>query len=890
MSFFDGLRYRVRALLGAGRHAREAERELRFHLDLEAAQREHDGATPDDAEFAAHRQLGNSTAVAESMRRVAGLAWLDATRQDLAFALRGIRRAPGFSLVATMTLALGIGAATAIYSVVDGVLLRPLPIAHPARVLELQMTRRIPSSDQLELAVQPVSVPQYERWRDRLRSFSIVAATMPTHGESLGRPASRQLLSSLGEHANDVRVSSVSANFFALAGVAPQLGPAFAGAHDPTAGRLAVLSDAMWQRTYNREPQIVGRTLVLDGTAYEIAGVMPRGFNFPDETQVWTELGGPKLSRLTNERTLVLTVFARLRDGVAPDVGRAEVRASFAGAGVTEPSLRDYKPLSPEVRDAMLQRASVPLVVMAICVGVLLLIVAANVTNMLLVRGTSRHHEVAVRLALGAGRGRVVRQLVTESLMLATGGAGAGLGVAVLITRLVVRQQAIDLPRRSMIGLDASAVIVCLLLALVVGVICGALPAVSISRDAVEIALRQETTRHSASLRRRRLRDALIAFEVAMSVVLLTGAGLLVKSVRGLMELRPGLTADRLLTGVAVPTLPDSDTVAIRQMAGLLAARLRAIPGVSVASVSSTYPFGGPITFTSDVGTPGSPVTDSGSRYTVIAGIDRDYFRSIGVRIVRGRAFTDADLARKDVAIVNDAFAQKYFHGRDPIGQRLHTAEYHNLEIVGEVQSTRTSGMRTDPDPATFVPLGAFVIDELGMVIRVNNGNPLRLIPAVQAAVHDAAPAAELLDLGTLSTLLADISAPQREYLLLLAGFAVAALIVTTVGLYGVISFSVAQRTREIGIRIALGAAPNIVRRRVAEHGVGLALVGVLVGGAVSTVATRILRVLLFGVAPGDPTVLAVVAILLAAVALLASWLPARRAAAVDPLIAIRTE
>jgi len=889
MSMLDSLRYRVRALFHPAAHARDAERELRFHLDLEAAQREHDGAAPEDAEFAARRRLGNKTAVAEGMRRVAGLAWLDATRQDLRFALRGVRRAPGFSLVVTATLALGIGSATAIYSVIDGVLLQPLSIVHPDRVLELQWTPSTPPTDPLQLTVLPVSVPQYRRWQAQLRGFSIISASMPTHGESLGRAPSRALLSSLDTHIRQLRVSKVSANFFAFAGVGPQRGPGFAGVNDADAGRLAVLSDEQWQRLYHRDTHIIGRTILLDGTGYEIVGVMPHGFSFPNETQVWTGLGGPDFDQLVNERTLVLTVFGRLRDGVSLDAARAELRTNFAAASAIDPVLRDYKIRSPNVRKALVERASVPLMAMAICVGFLLLIAAANVTNMLLVRGMSRRHEVAVRLALGAGRARVIRQLTTESLVLAGAGAVAGLGVAWMVTRFVVGQHAIDLPRRGLIGLDASAVIVCILLAIVVGGLCGALPAASVSRDAVESALRRETARHSASVQRRRLRDALVACEVAMSVVLLAGAGLLLKSVRGLMELRPGLTAEGLLTGSIGTSLPESDTIANRAMADAIAARLRAIPGVAVASVSTTYPFGGAITFASGVQTPGVPVTDTVGRYTAIAGIDRDYFRALGVRILRGRAFTTADLGRTDVAIVNEAFAQKYLHDRDPIGQQVRI-ERVSFEIVGEVESTRTSGGRSATDPATFVPLRASRIFQLGMVVRVKRGDPLRLIPSVQRAVHDAAPGAKLFDLGTLSTLLTDEAAPQHAYLFLLGGFAIAALIVTAVGMYGVISYAVSQRTREIGIRIALGATPNTVRRRVAREGLGLTVTGVATGGALSIVATRVLRSMLFGVAPGDPTVLAAVAVLLAAVALLASWIPARRAAAVDPLIAIRTE
>lgn len=885
----ERLRYRLRTLLFPARHAREAERELRFHLDLEAAQREHDGASPVDAEFGARRQLGNRTAVAESVRRAAGLGWLDTTRQDLMFALRGFRRAPAFSIVAAATLALGIGAATAIYAVVDAVLLRPLPIAHADRVLDIELVERAPSR-RGPPTVDPVSVPEYLRWRDRLHSFSAIAGNSPTRAMLVGVQPDHKRPWWLQSKANQVQVTPVTPNFFGLVGAAPMLGRAFtagrnAAADEPT----AVLSYAYWRRAYGSDPRAIGRTIVLDGDTYTIVGLMPPDFVFPRETQVWIS-ETPEIEQFrNNEYTFVLSVLGRLRDGVSQAQALAELRTMYPADTVWNRALGTYQVDAPRIRDALVARVEAQLAMMTAFVGLLLLVASANVTNMLLVRGTSRRHEIAVRLALGAGRARIVRQLMTESLMLAALGAIAGMGAAALLTHFLAGADALDLPGRSLIDMDSSVLLAGAIAAAFTGIVCGLVPALSVSRDALETTLRTETSRHSVGRRNRRLRDALIVGQVALSAVLLAGAGLLVQSLRHLMELRPGITADGILTGDVNPGYPPADTVA-RVLAGRrIAERLRALPNVSDASVSTTYPFGGALSFR-DLRIPGRALPDSANAYTVFAGVDRHYFTTVRVRLLRGRAFTSQDLSRHDVAIVNDAFVAKYFGSLDPIGAYFTVADWPvPLEIVGVVQATRIKDEET-PSPATFVPVAAEGAQHLSVVVRVTHGDPAAAAPAVERAVAQAAPGSTLYYLSPLNALMAYDAQTPHFYLLILGGFAIAALVVTAVGLYGVIAYSVVQRTREIGIRIALGATPNRVRRRVTRQGLGLTLAGVAAGAAVSIGATRILRSVLFGVAPGDPTVLALVAVLLAAVSLLACWLPARRAAAVDPLIAIRTE
>ncbi len=888
MSLVDGLRYRLRALLGAGRHARDAERELQFHMDLEAAQRRHEGATADEAEFAARRQLGNRTVVAEAMRRMAGLAWLDATRQDLGFALRGLRRTPAFSIVAVVTLALGIGAAAAIYAVINTVLLQPLPIAHGERVLDLEMTLH-DSTEAGGREVLWVSVPEYLRWRARLRSFADIGAARITSTVPLGAHTDYERSWWLTK-APLVKVTAVTPNLFGVLGVTPVLGHGFGPADRGTGPQTAVISYRYWQRAYGRDPATIGRTIMLDGTTYTIIGVMPERFVFPEDTQIWTSAMTDIERYSDNEGTLLLDVIGRLRDGVAPAQALTELRTVFASDTAGQPALRHRYVAAPTLRDAMVEEVSSHLAIMTAFVGVLLLIAAANVTNMLLVRATTRRHEIAVRLALGAGRRRIVRQLIVEAVILAAGGAVAGLGAAAAIAQVIAHEDTLALPRRSLVSVDWSVVLAGAIAAVAVGIVCGFIPALSVSRDALETTLRSETARHSAGRGRRRLRDGLVVGQVAMSVVLLAGAGLLVQSVRHLMELRPGITADGVLTGNLEVGYPERDTVARVLAAGRIGEQLRALPNVSDASVATTYPLGGALSFRA-LRIPGQVLPDSDDAYTTFVGVDRHYFTTLHVRLLRGRAFGAPDFGRRDLAIVNDAMVKKYFPKRDPIGRRIALSSWPTpVEIIGVVEATRSSGGRSMSEPVTYVPLAAEGADNLSIIVRVAHGDPGQMIPAVERAVEQSAPGSRAYGLGPLTTLLRYLAGTPHVYMVIFVGFALAALAVTAVGLYGVISYSVAQRTREIGIRIALGASPNRVRRRVARQGLALTLAGVAAGAALAVVATRILRNMLYGVAPGDPTVLAAVAVLLAAVALLASWLPARRAAAVDPLIAIRTE
>jgi len=889
MSLIDGLRYRVRALFGAGRHARETERELRFHLDLEAAQRRHEGVAPDDAEFAARRQLGNRTAVAEAMRRVAGLGWLDTTRQDVAFALRGIRRAPGFATIAAATLALGIGSATAIYAVIDTVLLRPLPIAHPDRVVDLELVMQ-QSAGPGAPEVLWVSIPEFLRWRERLHSFSGLALARPTATVPLGPHTSDDHSWWLSKRLS-VRTTAVTPNFFTVLGTAPFIGRGFnPGAPIGTSAGTALISYAYWQRAYGGDPRAIGRTIQLDGQTYAITGVMQRGFVYPQDTQVWTA-GIPKITGFRdNEYTFGLDVIGRLRDAVAPAGALAELQTVFASDTLAQLALRGKRVAAPTLRDAVLEQSSTHLIVMTAFVGVLLLIAAANVINMLFVRGTARRHEIAIRLALGASRGRIVRQLVTEAVLLATLGALAGLVAAAAIARFVAGEPALNLPRRSLISVDASVLIATAIGAAAVGLVCGLIPALSVSRDAVESTLRSETTRHSAGRGRGRMRDGIVVGQIALSVVLLAGAGLLVQTFRHMMEISPGLSADGLLTGDLELGYPEADTVARALAAGRIGDRLRSVPNVADASIATTYPFGDALSYRM-VRVPGRATPDSTTDYTQLIGADLHYFTTLHLRIVRGRSLTAQDMTRRDVAIVNYALAQKFFPSVDPIGQHFFVSEHRiELEIVGVVESTRSTARSSAPEPATYVPLAAAGAADLAVIVRVTHGDPAGMVSDIRRATVDAAPGSRVFGLGPLDALLRYLAGAPHAYMMLLVTFALAALLVTAVGLYGVISYSVAQRTREIGIRIALGASPNTVGRRVARHGLGLTMVGVAAGAAAAVVATRVLRNMLYGVAPGDPSVLAIVAVLLVAIALVASWLPARRAAAVDPLVAIRTE
>ncbi len=890
MSLFDVVRYRLRTLFRSHDHSRELERELRFHLDLDAAQHRHDGVAPPEAELAARRAFGSITYVAEETRRAAGLAWLDVARQDLTWALRGVRRAPAFTVVAALTLALGVGATTAVFSVIEGVLLRPLSIARPDRVLSLRLTPITGRDDQRRDMAS--SLPQYVRWRSQLRSFSGMAAFTPTGAAPLGKRVWRERGAYDDVDTNSVLRTYVSASFFSFAGVTPLFGRDFTEADDrATSERTAILSFPYWRRAYGGDPHALGRAIVVDGDTYRIIGVMPREFLFPEETEIWTTIGPTYGSFATDERMRLFDVLGRLRDDATPAAALAELRAAYANDARSIEMLRRFAPSAPGVQALMVARIRAPLLIMMAFVGAVLLIAASNVTNMLLARGTTRQHELAIRLALGAGRWRVVRQQLTESLILALASTLIGVAAAMAIVRYIVAQSALDLPRRSLIGLSPLVVVACVVTAMVVGVLCGLVPALSLSRDALEGALRSGTAQLSASRRRRRLRDALVVAEVALAIVLLAGAGLLRKSFMGLLELRPGLTAERVLTADLALGAPSADSVARIAMAVAIAERLRATPGISSASVTSSFPFGGALEI-SPLSVPGVTLDSSARPFTLVTAIDGEYFRALGTRVVRGRAFAPADFVRHDVAIISDVLARKYLGGSDPIGRRIALRKKGGptLEVIGVVESTRQQGLSLDPDPATYVPLGSAGASNLSIVVRADRGDLLALIPVIERVVKDAVPSARLENLTPLATLLDHTAARPRVYMLLLGGFAVVAMLLTAVGLYGVISYSVAQRTREIGIRIALGASPMRLHRRVVWQGLVLTLAGVVMGVVLALGTTRVLRSILYGVSPNDPAVLATVAGMLTLVAVAACWIPARRAANVDPMVAIRAD
>ncbi|MFL5580620.1 MAG: ABC transporter permease [Gemmatimonadaceae bacterium] len=795
--------------------------------------------------------------------------------RDFRYALRALRAAPGFATVVLLTLALGIGANTAIFGVVDAILLRPLPYAEPARLV----------------SVWGYSQAEFVGVRDRTRSFAGVAGAGPGVGFTLtgdGEPARL-----IGARA--------TAGLFDVLGARPSLGPGWtADADRPGAEPVVMLSHALWRQRFGGERAVIGRVMELDGVRRRIVGVMPADFQYPERgTELWVPvvLDPAKVGDFWGGAGAVRTV-ARLADGVTPAQARADVRAVASRLRLENPlwtpaveylDLVDVKPL----QEAVAGSARAPLLVLLGAVGLVLLVACANVANLLLARSLSRRRDAAVRLALGAGPARLVRQQLAECLVLALGGAALGVLLARAGTGLLVALLPADVPRLADVGVDARVLLFALGAALVSALLFGLAPALRVARTSPAEHMRGGA-RAGAGAAHRRLASALVVGEIALAVVLVTGAGLLVRSLWALRAADTGFDAEQVLAARVDPVLSryQGPGAAAREVAlhEAVLARLRATPGVRAAGAASAAPLrgrSGMMAFQAE-GFAHDPGNLPMGYYQVIT---PDYLRAMGIRLVRGRDFTDADRAgTPGVAIIGEALARRWFAGQDPIGKRVGYPWPNDfLTIVGVAADAQYDAPGKPAEPAIYAPF--LQRPEASMVVAVRaSGDPARAAQALRAAVAAADPTAAVSDVRTMTERLeASVARPRFTARLLLA-FALVALALGAVGVYGVMSYAVSQRTRELGVRLALGARPRDVLTLVARQGGALAALGTALGIAASLGAARLLGGLLYGVGAADPATFATVPAVLAATALAACWIPARRAARTDPAVVLRGE
>jgi putative ABC transport system permease protein len=811
---------------------------------------------------------------------------MEALLQDFRYAARTLRKAPGFTALVVLTLALGIGANSAIFSVVDGVLLRSLPFAEPERLVMFGTTRH----DE-EPQAGTLSPPDFMSLRENTRAFADVVAFTSGGGALTG-----------GGEPEHIEVVWVSAGFFELLGAQPALGRGFLPEENqPGNTEVAVLSHQLWQQSFGADPGIVGATVTVNGITRTVVGVAPPGFSFPENRPLWAPLPySESFSSETaqNRRAQYLSVLGRIRPGTTLEQARAEVSTLAARLEQEFPETNTGIRLAVlPLHEVMVGKVRTPLLILLGAVGLVLLIACANVANLLLARAAARQGEMAVRAALGAERGRLVRQLLTESLLLGLLGGVLGLLLASWGTALLTTLQPEGIPRLENIAVDGTVVAFTAAVALLTSLLFGLVPALQATRTDLAAMLKEGGRGALPGRQGQRTRSLLVVAEMALAVMLLIGAGLLLRSFLELQRVDPGFRPEQTLAvDLSLPSRnypEEHQRVAFYQA---LLERLRALPGVHEVGAVSILPMANgrmAITFDVEGREPAPPGEEPVLEVRVAT---PGYFGAVGIPLRRGRVFTDADhTAAPQAVLLNETAAQRYFPGEDPIGRRIllgwtpTEGRHAGGEVVGIVGDVRQLGPGEDFLPEVYLPHAQVPQVGMSVVLRAA-ADPLALAGAIRAEVRAVDPNLPISSLRTLDQVVSRAVAQPRFYMLLLSIFAVVALVLAAIGIFGVMAYMVAQRTREIGIRIALGAEPSAVRHMVVGRALRLTIGGVVIGGLGALALTRVLESLLYGVSTTDPLTFVAVGILLSGVALLASYLPARRATHVDPMIALRAE
>ena len=876
MRWIRTVRLRLRSLFRRTRVERELDDELGYHVERLTEDLVASGLSRAEARYAAMREMGALEPRREECRDARGITLIDSLRQDLSYALRSLRKSPGFSTVAILSLALGIGANTTIFTFVNAVLLRPLPYPEPQRLVVL---REQPEGSLETVNVHPVN---FVEWRARARSFEALA---------LVQTPPLNVLSPTG--AEQVARVQTTPDLFGVFGVAPMLGRAFRDLDArPGADNVVVLGYGFWQRWFGGDPSVVGRQLPVREGSLTIVGVAPPGMRVGlMEPDAFTPLTiDPARPGSIGSRSF--QCYGRLKRGTSVDDARAEMSAIASvltkeqeidkGMGVFVSGLHEF--LVKEGRPALR-------LLMAV-VATVLLIACANLAALLLARGLARRGELALRASLGASRGRLIRQLVIESLVLAAFGGAAGLVLAYWATQALVTLSAgaLTVGRSEPVRLDTTCLAFTLLTSTLTAILFGLLPARQSSRVEPQIALREQTRTGTADRRQQRVRRVLVILEVAMSVVLLVGAGLLLRTFYSLVRVDPGFQpAGTVTMGLFLGMRPPEARAAVIDQ---ILDRVEALPGVKAAGTIQFLPLAGMTCGTGfwlegeGIGNPSRSLT------TECSLISRGYFAAMGIPVLEGRAFDRRDRAGSPrVVIVNRSFARRYFQSGGAIGRRVlvQGSDQALAEIVGVVGDVRHNGLTSDPAPAVF-RLHAQAPGYITTLVVRSAGETVSQVAAIRRAIHDVDPTQAVSSAKTLEQYLGDALARPRMYAGLMTAFALIALILAVVGVYGMLAYSVVQRTREIGIRLALGAARQRVFLDLFGQGARLVAIGLACGVGVALALGRMLSTLLFGVGAADPATFALASAAFAIVALAVIALPARRASRIEPLDALRFE
>ncbi len=801
---------------------------------------------------------------------------MDSIINDIRFAVRSLLKRPGFSGIVVLTLALGIGANAAVFSVINTVLLRPLPYRDVDRVVTLWQ-----NNTKAGISRNEVSPANFIDWREQSTSFEAMAGIEPFGFSLVGDGEPERFSAWL-----------VTSGFFQVAGTDALLGRTFNDEdYRPGSERVVVLGHGLWQRRFGGDPKIVGRKLTLNGQPYIVVGVMPPEFQLPADREVWApRVVGEDLRQLRG--ATFWNVVGRLKQGTTVAQAQEEMNGiavriaaqypdTNAGMGATVVPL--FEQITGQIRSALL--------VLFAAVGFVLLIACVNVANLLLVRGAERQREFAIRRALGAERMRLLRQTLTESLLLVLVGGVTGVLLASWLVKLIPALSSSKIPRVEYVSMDGGVVLFACGVSLLTAIVFGLVPAIQFWRDDIQVTLK-ESGRSAASPVRQGLRKALVISEVAVAVLLLTGAGLLFRSFIRLLQVDPGFTKENVL---ALQVFRPRNYDQPEKMIGFFdqsIEKIRSLPGIEAAAVIATPPFF-KIEQDATFNVVGRPVPPSGSEPTAFyVPVSSEYLRALNIPLRKGRFFTSFDKSDAPLVIViNETMAKRYFPNEDPIGQRLTVmfARLETREVVGVIGDVLHNGLHAEPRPEMFVPHQQSPSDYMTFLVRTKT-EPGAQLASVKRAIREVNPNQTFARTATMEELVSDSLNERRFNLFLLGLFAAIALLLATLGIYGSISYSTRQRTSEIGLRIALGAQTLDVLRLIVGQGVVLALVGVVIGLAGSFLLTRTIKSLLFGVTPTDPLTFLAISLLLLVTAFIASLIPARRATKVDPLVALRAE
>src|SRR5713101_7965725 len=851
--------------------------ELQFHIQMRTQEFIASGMTPEDARFRAQRLFGNQLLLKERTRDMDTIRSFETLLQDLRYGLRMLRKAPGFTTVAVLSLALGIGANTAIFSVINGVILRPLPYPDPARLVSL------------EEQTQPLG----GRWSMSYLNF--LDCERDSHSFQ-GMAAYLQRGANLTAPGEPIYVGTrqVSAGFFSVLGIQPARGRAFLRQEDQRgAAPVAIISHIFWQERFGGDPQTVGAKMTLNGKSYTIVGVLPSSFRFFSNTQILTPMGqNDDVTMRSREIHPGIWGIARLKPGIRMEQARSELTLIGRRLAQQYPDTNGDRTFGiMPLKQNIVGDAGPTLFLLAGAVGLVLLIACANVGNLFLARSISRSREFAIRAALGAGRGRVIRQVLTESTLLGLAGGLAGLLLASVGTRFLLKHLPGDLPRMDEIAVDARVLLFTLFASVFTGIVFGLLPALR-QRSNAEEALKQGTRGNTSGLRR--LQSSFVVAEVALAFVLLAGSGLMLRTILKLWSVNPGFDPHGVLvTGVGLSPNVVKDAALMRTAWLEILNKAQSIPGVESAAVNSIVPFRGDeneIQYWTGSAPPPLNQIPMALTYTPTP----TYFHTMRIPLLRGRVFTEQDrLGTEPVIMIDELLAERAFHGRDPVGSRLTLQFLGPARIVVVVGHVKHWSLDEDSGEQIYLPFAQIpdpFMRTLGTIMSLlvrTSVNPRSIVQPVRQSVLGPARDQPVYAMQTMEQMIGDSLGRRRLMLLLLGIFAAVALTLASIGIYGVISYATNQRVAEIGIRMALGADRRDVLKLVIQQGLVLTMIALVLGLGGALALTHFLTSMLYGIRPTDPVTYAAVAALLGGVALVAAYVPARRALRVDPIVAL---